>query len=43
MIKQRKLTAYQKQSVVGIVTLHFFLVSTSITWEEERDGFYRIN
>lgn len=37
MIKQRKLTAYQKQSAVGIVTLHCFLISTSITWEEEKE------
>lgn len=37
MIKQRKLTAYQKQGAVGIVILHFLLVSTSITWEEEKE------
>lgn len=36
---QRKLRAYLKQVTVGIIILHFFLVSPSIMWEEEKEGF----
>lgn len=34
---QRKLRAYLKQGAVGIIILHFFLVSPSLMWEEEKE------
>ena len=34
---QRKLRGYLKQGAVGIIIHHFFSVSPSVMWEEEKE------